>query len=277
LFGSPLAALDAILEIACGSLKDRSGDIFGSIAKEMGQESGHSLEGLPVPAKMAVLSYGYLPWRRRLRAAFLLGRDWAPAEQRKAQFLEMAEIFRAAGVPEILLSACLLYRGKSDDLLPLYVPLAYCLWLGQGGRTSVCNTSCFAPLVGGTVPAYGFDPLHTRLGRRAIDVWVKSYLAPLPFSPGQIAIALWNIESAACRQSLAWPLAVEMRAHGEAADLLNRGLAPSQHGEINDWVCGQAPILMRAREAVWEVALAAQNSSAENEIILEQKGNGNDG
>jgi hypothetical protein len=274
LWGSPTCVLDAALHIACDANKERSGDAFGSIVKEMEQESGHSLEGLPRTAKLAVLSYGYLPWRRRLRAAFLLGREWVPAEERKAQFIEMAEIFRAAGVPELLLSACLLYRGKSDDLLPLYVPVAYSLWLGHGGVRCISNASCAAPLID-AVPAYGFDPLHTRLGRRAIDVWMKSYITTPPFSASQVAIAQWNMESAACRRIMNWQLSDEIRAHGQAADLLHRGLSPDRHEEITDWVCAQQPILQQARSAVWEIARAADQYRA-CDSVLERKGNGND-
>ena len=276
LLGSQTNALDAAIKIACDAVKERSGDAFGSIAKEMEQESGHSLEELPQNAKMAVLSYGHLPWRRRLRAAFLLGREWAPAEQRKAQFMEMADIFRAAGVPELLLSACLLYRGKSDDLLPLYVPLVYCLWLGQGSSRCLRTISCPSALIG-EVPAYGFDPLHTRLGRRAVDVWLKSYLTRPPFSASQVAIALWNMEAAASRHVLSWSLGEEIKEHGHAADLLNRGLAPSHHEEIAVWVSEQATVLHFARRAVWDVACSVRQEATPVEIVLEEKDNSHDG
>ncbi len=271
LFQSQTVALDAALRLACEAVKERSGDACGSIAKEMEQESGHSLESVPQMTKLAVLGYGHLPWRRRLRAGFLLGRDWAPAQDRKAQFLEIADVFRAAGVPELLLSACMLYRGKSDDLLPLYVPLMYCLWLGQGSPSSLRTVTLTANFVG-DLPAYAFDPLHTRLGRRAVDVWLKSYLPSPRYSASQVAIALWNLESGACRQVLSWPLGEEVKEHGAAADLLNCGLTASRHEEITAWVNEELPILHYARQAVWDVARTQNLALAgPSHVIAEEK------
>lgn len=276
LLASPLAALDSILQIACYAVKERSGDAFGSITKEMEDQNCHSLLELSQSAKIAVLSYGHVPWRRRLRAAYLLGREWAPAEQRKALFIELSHAFRAAGTPELLLSACLLYCGKSDDRLPLYVPLIYSLWLAQGAPKSVRTVSCQSTLLR-DVPSYGFDPLHTRLGRRAVEVWLKSYLSAPPFSASQVAIALWNMEAAASQRLLEWPLGEEIRAQGHTADLLTRGLILSRHVEIDLWIKEQFAVLQHARSAIWEGACSAMRERLPRAETLEQTGDSKDG
>jgi hypothetical protein len=148
------------------------------------------------------------------------------------------------------------------------------LWLSNGAP-KIVRSSTHASTYVGDIPDYGFDPLHTRLGRRAIDLWLKSYLVSPGYTSAQIAIALWNLESAACARQLSWPLGEEIAEHGKAADLLNRGLAPGLNEQITAWVSEQSAVLFQARRAVWEAARASNERISE--AALEQKENRNDG
>ncbi len=107
----------------------------------------------------------------------------------------------------------------------------------------------------GDLPDYAFDPLHIRLGRRAVDLWLRSYLMRLPWLPGQVGAALWNIESAGCDRTLAWSLSNTLRQRAHHADLLVRGLPLERHDELSGWVVCERSVLNVTRKAVWNGAL----------------------
>lgn len=256
LFANPEEALDVALRLACDAIKDRTGDHFGSIAREM-ISAPHSLTLASTNARLAVLLSSYLPWRRRLRAALLLGEDEAPAAQRLAAYEPLSEGFRALGVPGVLMDACELYRYKARDPLPLFVPLGFGLWLSQGAsRATITHSVPPSEAIGG-IPDYAFDPLHTRLGRRAVDLWLRSYLQRPPFETRQIAAALWNLESGVCSKTLDWGLGQEIAEQAWGADLIAVGVPAGRHEALKVWVLQERSVLICARKAAWESALRA--------------------
>ena len=222
LLGSNAEALDVALRLGCEAVKDRSGDYFCSLARAM--TGGHSLNEASEAARLAVLASSYLPWPRRLRAALLLSEIEGLAADRATAFAPISELYRALGVPGALMDGCEVYRFKARDPLPLFVPLAMSLWLAEGApSTTITHT---LPATGwiGEVPDYAFDPLRTRLGRRAVDLWLRSYLQKPPFDGRQVAIALWNSELAACARTLNWPLGQQIKEQAELADLYHYGV-----------------------------------------------------
>jgi hypothetical protein len=244
-------ALDVALRLGCEAVKDRTGDQFGSIAREMAGTT-HSLNQASEDAWRAVLVSTYLEWRRRLRAAFLLSEDERPAADRVEAFLAISEGFRALGVPELFMDACELYRHKSRDPLPLFVPLGLSLWLSeQRPRTTITHQLPAVEMIGG-LPDYAFDPLHTRIGRRAVDLWLRSYLARPPFTTQVVAEGLWIWESGACDKTLDWPLGRVIGEESVEADMIHAGGA--NFAQLRDWMEAERSVLTCARKAAWESA-----------------------
>ena len=263
LLGSNGAALDVALRLGCEAVKDRSGDGFGSIAREMALAvESHSLNDASTNARLAVLASSYLPWRRRLRAALLLAESDAMAAERALAFAPISEVFRAQGVPGELMDACEVYRFKARDPLAFFVPLAYGMWLGQGAPRATITHGLPAPGFIGELPDYTFDPIRTRLGRRAVDLWLRSYLEKPPFDARQVAIALWNMESGACARTLDWPLGREIKEQGAFADYAGRGVPLGGHEALMAWVAKEQSVLACARTAVWQSALRDETSRA---------------
>jgi hypothetical protein len=99
---------------------------------------------------------------------------------------------------------------------------------------------------------YALDPLHTRLGRRAVEIWLKSYLEAPPFGLRPVVAAPWNQESALCGQTLFWGLGGEIQAAAYQADLGAHGLAPERHRELDAWIRQERSVLLSARLMVWK-------------------------
>ncbi len=251
-----IVALDVALRLGCEATKDRTGDYFGAIAREMSESAErHSLKDASNNARLAVLASSCLPWRRRLRAALLLSETEDMAAERALNFAPISEVFRALGVPDDLMDACEVYRFKARDPLSLLVPLAFSLWRAEGSPRATITHALPAPHWIGELPDYAFDPIRTRLGRRAIDLWLRSYLEKPPFEARQVAIALWNAESAACTRSLDWSLGREIMEQASFADLSHFGVPMSRHEELKAWISKEQSVLACARTAVWQSAL----------------------
>jgi hypothetical protein len=113
------------------------------------------------------------------------------------------------------------------------------------------------------LPGYTFDPVNTRLGRRAVELWLKSYLTKPEWLPKQAAAALWNAESALCDRTLGSDLGDSICDRAYAADLQHRGLPPDRHAEINAWIATERPALTAARQAVWDAFVRQSGKPAE--------------
>jgi hypothetical protein len=172
------------------------------------------------------------------------------------------EVYQELGVPDLLLAACAVYAARQRDLLPVFVPLARLLHAAGDYGVVISHPAHDAERVG-DMPAYAFDPVNTRLGRRAVDLFLRAHMARPPYAPRLVAAAIWNAESALCDRTLAWPLGDEIRQRAYTADLACRGLPPDQHDTLNAWITTERPALIAARAAVWNSAVREIGKPAE--------------
>lgn len=269
LLGGNVRALDVALLKACEAVKDRNGDHFGSLARTLNAVDSHGLDLASRNALGAVLASPHVSWRRRLRAAIMLS-DWSEdlASSRMEKFGFAAEIFAALEVPAGLIAASSSYVARARDCLPVFVPFAWCLW--RAGGSEIATTRHALPQTDwiGELPGYAFDPLHTRVGRRAVDLWLRSYLQRPKFEARQIAIALWNLESAACARTLCWQQGQAFQDEAEGADLRARALPHSLHSEIRAFILQEAKVLSCARRAAWEGVLR-ERVTGDPQLVLE--------
>ena len=256
LVGGNGCAVDVAIKRACAATKDRTGDHFASMENLVAAPAHDDLEAASKDARFAVLASSKLAWQRRLRAAVLL---WDPAhetaQQRKQTFGFVVHAFEHLSVPVHLIAACEAYAARARDRLPIFVLLAWCLWREDGASRATVTHVVSEPEWLDQLPDYAFDPIRTRLGRRAVDLWLRSYLRKPPFDARQIAIALWNAESAVCARTISWPLGRQIEQQAHSADLLKRGLPTERHDEIAAWITSERAALTSARRAVWESVL----------------------
>lgn len=244
--------LDVLLDRACRAAMDRTADHLGSLIKP------------PLPARMPAIGGHYsgldacflntaADWESRLYtlAPLCWGEETASA-QRRAIFEEVTDYLVAAGMDPVLVAGLSCQVARSRDRLPLLFAFGWTLWREEAREAGIHHHFPRYELIGGDIPDYGFDPLHTRLGRRAIDLWLKSYLERVPFEPAQVAIALWNKESAACGRTLVWELPTKLVPKAMAKDLELRQLPAHQHQALTSWLEGESDILRCVREAVWK-------------------------
>lgn len=256
LFPSESAALDHALVRGCGAVKDRSGDHLCSIlhrepvepdaAKLLARASGDAL--------LAVVASSRHPLTQRLRAVVLAsGRSEEIFRPGAPGLSAVFDTLHELGVPPLLLLACEVYAAHQRDELPVMVPLTALLHLDT--RPTIHQHALPVPERIGELPDYVFDPVNTRLGRRAVDLWMRSYLTKPTWLPTQVAAALWNAESALCDRTMDSDLGDSIRERAYAADLLHRGLPPDRHAEINAWVARERSALTAARQAAFDSAV----------------------
>jgi hypothetical protein len=254
LLGGDAKALDIALIRACRAVKDRTGDHFGSIiGREPVDEADRTVLGTASSnALLALIASSHLPWTRRLRAAVTAsGRADDPARIRAVGTDAVFRVFRELDVPELLLVACAAYAARQRDALPVFVPLAWVLRSSDRAKARVVTHEVPQPELIGKLPAYAFDPVNTRLGRRAVDLFLRAHLMKPPYTPRMVAACLWNAESALCSRTLGWPLGDMIRERAYATDLLVHGLSLDRHAELNAWIARERPALTAARQAVW--------------------------
>jgi hypothetical protein len=252
--GNP-EALDELLRRACGAVKDRSADHFHSIA-ERDPETRVSKERLRQASDNALLAVvasekGLID--RTVAAALFHARNAETAALRRVTLPRIFDLFEDMGAPTPLLAACRLYAWRELDPLPVYTLLAWALARGVA-ETVRSHDRLESPLIDG-LPAYGFDPHHTRTGRRAVQLWHRSYLKAPPWSARQIGMALWNVEAAACDRTLAWEPGAQIRRQAYRADLLGYGVPEAQHNDLYMWVIQERDALTSARQAAWRSAV----------------------
>jgi hypothetical protein len=185
------------------------------------------------------------------------------------------DVLHELGVPCQLLVACEAYAARQRDLLPVFVPFAAMLAKNAPGCIATpCEPKIVAhdlptsEMIGGW-PDWTFDPLWTRVGKRAVDLWLRSYLAKPQWLPRQVAACLWNAESAACDRTMSWPLGDTIRDRAHAADLSFRGLPRERHDELADWIERERPHLTCAREAAFRSAVRAAASNSQTNPPLQ--------
>ncbi len=264
LFASDAVALDYALVRDCTAVKDRSGDHLSSILHRVpiDPDQARLLARASGDALLAVVASSHQPLTQRLRAVVLASgrgeehfRPGAPGLP--AVFDHLHEL----GVPPPLLLAAEVYAARQRDELPVLVPFAALLHLNS--KPTIRQHELPKPERIGALPDYTFDPVNSRLGRRAVELWLKSYLTKPEWLPKQVAAALWNAESALCDRAMASDMGDSIRDRAYAADLQHRGLPPDRHAEINAWIAAERPALTAARQAVWDAFIRQPGKPAE--------------
>ncbi len=264
LLGGDTHALDIALIHACSAAKDRTADHFASI---LGREpidaaDRGALQHASGNAMLAVIASSQLPWTRRLRAAVIASGRSEPGHPGAPGTGAVLEVFRELGVPPLLIAVCQAYAARQRDLLPVLVPIAAILHVAGSTNGQVIAHDLPTPELIGHWPSYVFDPINTRLGRRAVDLWLRSYWTKPPYTPRQVAACLWNAESALCDRTLSWPLGDVIRERAYAADLLVHGLPLDRHAELNAWIVRERSALTAARQAAWNSAVRQSGAPA---------------
>jgi hypothetical protein len=238
--GGNRECLAAIMPLACKAVKDRTADHLGSLVRY-----GRSFMDGGSPDPQPPLSGRWLDY---VRTGASLAHTW---KEGLSPVDGVLECFQALEAPAALLEGCSLYARRVRDELFIHALTAWRIWKDEAPESvALARPSLEGHDLGGMVD-YALDPLHTRLGRRAVEVWLKSYLQPPPFGLRPVAAALWNQESALCGQTLFWGLGGEIQAAAYQADLCAHGLAPERHPELDAWIRRERPLLLSAREMVW--------------------------
>lgn len=253
-------ALDVVLTGACCAIRDRSADHALSVLRH----------DPPPPARRKELERQS---RRRQMdfvadcdsqldervfvASLIVGGDGSPDSLALTDLLRR---LREIGVPETLIDACRLHGVRNGDKLALVLPLIWLVWRKEGCRIGTVAQVLHDRDIGG-IPDYAFDPLHTRVGRRAVGLWMGSFLKRPPFTTSQVAMALWNGEAAALANRLTWPAGERLRVRAHAADLTSTGLPPRRHEELREWIDANILALQPARIAAWKEVLKSARPS----------------
>ncbi|MDR5727947.1 MAG: hypothetical protein RB191_11030 [Terriglobia bacterium] len=264
LLGGDIPALDIALTRACAAVKDRTGDHLGSIINRepVDEMDRVALHQASPHALLAVLASSDLPWTRRLHAGVLAaGRSDGPFHPSAPNIGAVFDVLLEMGAPSPLVTACQVYAARQRDLLPVCVPFASVLAKANHGGAVARDLPPSEQI--GELPDFSFDPLHTRLGRRAVDLWLRSYLMKQPWLPRQAAAALWNAESAACDRTLDWSMSDAIRERAHRSDLLARGVPCERHDELMGWIARERPALNAARTAVWNSVRRLSGEAAE--------------
>lgn len=253
--GGERRSLDIAIARASRAVKDRIGDHLISI---LGREPVLSAESRTLAQAsrsqlLDIIQSHSLPLVHRIRAAVMIaGRYGASGSVHIEGGLgPLLPCFRDLSVPEVIIASCQVYASRSDDALPIIIPLAWCAQNETAQEVSVNSRAIPETDLVGELPAYAFDPLHTRDGRMALSLWLKSYPAKLHWSGRMVALSLWNQEAALCAQTAQWPVGEEMCARASRADLLSCGLAEAEHAGLHAWIAHEMPALNRARRQVW--------------------------
>jgi hypothetical protein len=199
---------------------------------------------------------------RMFVASLIVGGDGSPDPLALADLLRR---LREIGVPETLIDACKLHGVRNGDRLALVLPLLWLVWRKEGCKIATVDQVLHQQDIG-ALPDYAFDPLHTRVGRRAVGLWMGSFLKRPPFTASQVAMALWNGEAAALANRLTWPTGERLRVRAHAADLISTGLPPRRHDEIREWVESNILALQPARIAAWKEVLKTASPGRLREV-----------
>lgn len=250
--GGNARALDAALAAACNAVKDRTADHLGSITR-VKPSPPPPLANASDAALIAAIASEGLDWTYRAHAAAILHQRFEPYTSgiRRAVLAPLFDLFRGIGTDELVLAACEAFAARERAALPLFVLLASSLSRSSETVHAIKTAALPAAQLIDGIPDYAFDPHHTRIGRRAVELWRRSHLAPPHWTVLQLRTALWNVEAAACDRRLDWPLGEEMRRLAYHADLQDRGVPEDEHSALYIWVAEALPALVCARQAAW--------------------------
>lgn len=188
-------------------------------------------------------------WQDHVYAAFALAGAW---ERGRLKLEEILDHFGRQGAPLALLEACSAYGRRCGDPLFLYALTAWIIWKKEGPEPLALARQGLAGQDLGELPDYALDPLRTRLGRRGVELWLRSYLEKVPFDSRQVMAGLWNAEASLSNQILFWEAGGQIQRAAYQSDLLVHGLAPERHEDLLAWIAQERPVLFAARQMVWQ-------------------------
>lgn len=266
-FGGDRAVLDRVVMDGCCAVKDRSGDHIASLLSVANPQRFLTIPAnAPRSELLVAVASQKLPSMTRLdaavRAAELISTPSRPPQARLAGLDALFGTYREIGCPILLIEACKTYLGWSRDILPLVLPLVWVIWRESGYETQGISHAPVTEYFEGGLPAYAFDPLHTRPGKQAVVDWLGQH-ASVPWKPSQIAAGLWNHEAAACDRTLAWEEGARLRQMAYRVDLLKVGVRPEDCDALMAWVSREHRGVVAAREIIWKTLNHPSERSAE--------------
>ena len=259
LLGGSQASLEILVPLACRAVKDRTADHVASLIRwERARPDGSPLSVIATSEqpKVAFSDGGANlgTWVDQVLAASALAGAW---ERGKLGLDQVLGYFDRQGAPQALLEACGCYARRCAEPLFVYALVGWAVWAAESPEVLALARPGLAGRDLGGLPDYCLDPLRTRLGRRAIELWLRSYLEKVPFDGRQVMAGLWNMEAALCSQTLFWDAGGEMRKAAYEADLLMHGLCVERHDAFYAWLVEESPVLFSARQMVWQSHLRA--------------------
>lgn len=156
-------------------------------------------------------------------------------------------VHRAVCLPNAVYEVSQMALLKMDNDMPLLFPLLDGVAREQVWQLRHVKTT--SEMVG-DIPAYAFDPLHTRLGKAAIRRWKHEIPELQRFTERQIAKAVFNTESIALGIERYCDLTDQIKADGITASLIEGNLIRSRHKELFDVVNHTFPALNESRRHV---------------------------
>jgi hypothetical protein len=243
LLGGSRASLEIVLPLACRAIKDRTADHIASLVRWEGMKGG---EGRVSSTPSSTDTIG--SWQNGVYGAVSLSGAWKMGKLNPEDVLAH---FARQEVPLALLEACGCYARRCGDPLFLYVLIGWTIWRKEAPEPLALARQGIKGQDLGGIPDYGLDPLHTRLGRRAVELWLRSDLERVPFHIRQVIAGLWNAEAALCNQTLFWNGGGEVQKAAYEADLLAHGLSLERQEALSAWILRENSVLFAARQMVW--------------------------
>jgi len=199
---------------------------------------------------------GFPSWWWPLSETFHRMRDW---EEGEADLDNLLSDYDARGINAGWIEGAHYYASRIRDGLFCFTLEARCWWQ-EARRDDVALTRGDLPYEDlGGFPDFGLDPLHTRLGIRAVELWLRSYLTPPRYTVKQVAAALWNAESAACAMSRFWSQGTALQQAAYVADLARHGLGRSEQPGLWAWLRQEQATLRSVRRVLWHSYVQSQN------------------
>jgi hypothetical protein len=172
--------------------------------------------------------------QRAVASWFSSGVEWGDEKRVGPGDLDaLLDAFHAAGVPAALLEATNIGARRTREPIVIMLPV---LWLAVNGDAAKIIKECpvpQSPLIEG-VPAYALD-MHTRIGRRAIDIFVKEcpQVSALlrecasTFRSRAACLAAFYVDGAPIARRLSWVHSDDLEKIGIENDFLSVGVAPN--------------------------------------------------
>jgi hypothetical protein len=250
------AKLAAYLVTAmCAVAKDRSTDNLISIADHHPdcERDRDRLSHAGIDQMIATVRDDQAPLPSRAIAAWLAGGTRRyPARGLGQTDGEIDALFEALAdiAPATIAVPCRIAVTKMRSPMPIMLPIIWAAARGTGTGKPTPIPGQHSVVRG--VPTWALDPNHTRVGRDAVQrLWRRTRLLQ-PYTPGQIAMAVWHNDSAVVSRRFSWPGVEELIHMGAVADVCRTGLSASDAAELLLAIRDHLPALDSIRREVLE-------------------------